>query len=568
VPVRVRFRPRSGLPGVGKPAFTNARGRAKTSGMLILGLETLFLARHRAAKTSFHFSFYVSTSTPNRLVIMRKSVLFLGLLGFAGSAQAQRWTVVNTTTVATFGNYVLSDINTVSANVAWGLSEERQPAGTRQRSLTYVRTNNPAGTEFDFSAVTGSTANFEAANIDGITDQIAVAAMFDNAGKGEIVRTINGGTTWSKVSGNAFALPDGFNNWVHMFDANQGVSLGDPNGGGFEVLRTANGGTSWTRVLVGTLPASLPLEYGLVRSYHALPPGPGFGTIYAGTNNQSVAPASNAVRILKSTDFGATWIAQNTPLTESISRIAFKNANEGIAYNRLDSNPTGSVGTINVMRTLNGGTTWSLITPVSNAAGKFYAYDIDVVPATANTPAFYVSAGFSSPPGTPQANITNDMFGSSVSLDGITWKDIENASTVPGRTFTCLDVLSPTAGYAGGFNIATGPNAGAEGIYKVASNFSLYTPLPARTATERVALGAYPNPSTGLFKVQIESGVQVPTQLTVTDALGRQVYRRQLLPNAAGAEGVTVDLTKEKAGVYVMELRSATGVSQKKIVVE
>jgi hypothetical protein len=511
---------------------------------------------------------------------MKKSLLFLGLLGLASSAYAQRWTVVNTTNVNTFDDtHQLDFIHTVSQNVAWGLTYTTTlaPGTTRTQNKYFVRTNNAAGTEFDWnslSSVGGGT--YEGANIEGINSQTAVAAMFNSAaaGGGQILRTTDGGTTWSAVQGTGnLAAPLGFNNWVHMFDATTGVAFGDPNTDAststpyFEILRTTDGGATWTRVPSANIPAPIAgaNEGGLVRSYFALQ---GTNTIWASTSRQSpVGPC----RILKSTDRGLTWTAYSTPLTSQINRIAFKDPLNGIAFNTA-SNPVTATpplpGTINVIRTSDGGQTWTPITPINNTTGQFYSYDIDAVPATATTPGFYVSAGSSRVPNGGTA-VTTD-FGSSTSSDGINWRDIDNGRTYVNSSnsqtyrhlYLCMDVLSSTAGYAGSY-LEVGSGAG--GIYKL----NAATPLATRSAaTDKVALNAYPNPSTGVFKVQIEGGLKATTALTVTDALGRQVYSRQLTPSSVSSEAITVDLSKEKTGVYVMELRSELGVSQKKLVVQ
>lgn len=520
---------------------------------------------------------------------MKKSLLFLGLLGFAGHSYAQsgigRWTVVNTTNINTFiDTHQLDYINTVSQNVAWGLTfDSNVPAGTRTQNKFFVRTNNAAGTEFDWNSLSApGGAAFEAANIVGLDlagnqqGKVALASMFNSsaAGGGQILRTTDGGQSWSAVQGNGFAGPAGFNNWVHMFDANVGISFGDPNTDAsgaaayFEVLRTTDGGLTWTRVPSANLPAPIANanEGGLVRSYFALQ---GSNTIWATTSRQQPV---GACRILKSTDRGLTWTAYNTPLLSQINRIAFKDPLNGIAFNTAAAAVTTtppSPGTINVIQTSDGGVTWTPITPTNNAVGSFYSYDIDAMPATATTPGFYISTGNSRVPNAP-APTPNSALGSSTSSDGINWKDIDNGITYVNagdgktyrRVYTCMDVLNSTAGYLGGL-LETGTGAG--GIYKL----NAATPLPVRASlTDKVLLNAYPNPSTGMFQLQLANGLKSVTALTVTDALGRQVYSRQLTPSSVSSEAVSLDLTKEKPGVYVVELRNEAGVSQQKLVVQ
>ena len=517
---------------------------------------------------------------------MKKSLLFLGLLGFAGHSYAQsgigRWTVVNTTNINTFDDsHQLDYINTVSQNVAWGLTYSTNvPTGTRTQNKFFVRTNNAAGTEFDWNSLSApGGAAFEGANIVGLDlpgaqqGQVALASMFNGtAGGGQILRTTNGGQSWTAVQGAGFAAPAGFNNWVHMFDANVGISFGDPNTDAsgaapyFEVLRTTDGGLTWTRVPAANLPAPIPNanEGGLVRSYFALQ---GTNTIWASTSRQSPV---GACRILKSTDRGLTWTAYNTTLMSQINRIAFKDPLNGIAFNTASAAVTTtppSPGTINVIRTSDGGVTWTPITPINNIVGSFYSYDIDAMPATATTPGFYISAGTSRVPNAA-GTAANTDFGSSTSSDGVNWKDIDNGITYANgasnyrRVYLCMDVLNPTAGYLGSY-LEVGTGAG--GIYKL----NAATPLPVRASlTDKVVLNAYPNPSTGMFQLQLANGVKAATALTVTDALGRQVYSRQLTPSSVSSEVVSLDLTKEKPGVYVVELRNEGGVSQQKLVVQ
>lgn len=516
------------------------------------------------------------------LFVMKKSLLFLGLLGLVGSVQAQtggnRWTVVNMSNAMTSFNYGIDDIHTLSADVVWGLSYDAtippgSPADYRFKNLTFVRAKGAGGTEFDFDGLNdGMNFGFEGANIVGLSSQVALAAMFRESGTGagqggggQILRTTNGGANWTAVQGRNFASPNGFNNWVHMFDANEGIAFGDPNADAtgdiyFELLRTLDGGLTWTRQPKSSVPTHGPNEASLVRSYFALP---GTNTIWTSTAiHTPTGGTPSPVRILKSTDRGRTWTSAATPLTAEIRRIAFKDALNGIAFN------TTATGDINLMRTSDGGQTWALITPLNSSAGKFYARDIDAVPASGGAPGFYVSVGYSTVPmtGVP---LPNEALGSSTSLDGITWQDVDNAVRVnptTRRVYNCLDVVSSTVGYIGGFTDASN---GEGGIYKLNAATPLNAlPLLTRTAATESALRAYPNPSAGLFQVRLEEGLKSVTQLTVTDGLGRQVYRRQLTPSTVSSAAISVDLTKEPAGVYIIQLRDAGGVSQKRIVIQ
>ena len=475
---------------------------------------------------------------------MNKRILSLFLLGLSAPASAQ-WVVVNQTNLQAPPSYRFDHVSVPSPNVAWALATENVAGAFTN---TFVKTNNPAGTEFEFNAITG-TNGYRAATIQGLNDQVALVAQYGGNGGGEILRTTDGGNSWTSVTRNTqFAVPAGFNNWVHMFDATTGVAFGDPNGGNFEILRTTNGGASWTRVPNANIPQpNSPDEAGLVRSYFALPGTPGVNNglpiIWAGTGTFGATPGP--VRIMKSVDMGLTWTVANTPLTGAIQRIAFKDAMNGIAKN-LDISG-GMVTAINLIRTTDGGLTWTRVTPV----GNFYRNDIDAAGGR------FFSVG----PRLASGNTLND-FGSSYSIDGITWLDINNAAI-----YVALDVINGSTpgsvvGYAGG---VTNNTTGAGGLFKG----TFITSGTRRDAALQAELAAYPNPShNGVFQVRLGETLKAGAQLTVRDALGRQVHSQVLNVTAVGAKSISLDLSREQAGMYIMQVRSEAGVAQHKLVIE
>ena len=507
---------------------------------------------------------------------MKKSLLFLGLLGFAASAQAQGpWTQVNSPAPNIFSAYNTERIHTLSPTLMWGTMSDRAAAGmATPPTAYYIVTNNSAGAgdQFDFGTVP-VTANANVGNISGISASTAVAcayptAAFTGSGTygGEISKTTNGGNTWvKKTTATQFTGAGSFCNWVHMFNATTGVALGDPRSATptvFEILRTTDGGETWTAVTAG-LPAALPNEYGNAESFFALD---GTGTLWAGlASATSTAP----VRVLKTTDFGLTWTVSTlvTNMTGAINRLAFKDANNGICYG-LTANAAGTALTsLNVARTSDGGATWSPITPINNATGNFYRNDIDAVEGR------YYSVGprfVTAPP----MQVADD-FGTSTSTDGINWTNMTNAAAsavpaTPGYFFT-LDLIPgalvganrTTVGYGGLFTSA----AGEGGLFK----FSRTAPrlLANRDAALQSALSVYPNPSaTGVFNVALGTSLKANAQLIVTDALGRQVKAQALTASAVGSQKLSLDLTGNKAGVYTLQIRTEAGIATQKIVIE
>lgn len=483
---------------------------------------------------------------------MKKTLLFLGLLGWAGQARAQTpglgpWARVNTTQVASFApGFFVVDVKTVSPTVAWTVAEENSRAGIANR---YFRTNNAAGTEFDFGAISAANgaANFQAGNISSVGNLVAVAATYpatSGVAGGEILRTANGGLSWTKVStaSQFVAGQNGFCNFVHLFDANVGVSLGDPTNGYYEILRTTDAGLTWTRIPQSSIPAPLPDEFGLARSFFALG-----NTIWAGLGS---SVATNPARVLKSVDRGVTWtVSANTPLLGGINRLAFKDNLNGIAYNYTVAN--GAIAGVNVMRTADGGATWSAITPVNTPTGSFFNFDIDAVNGR------YYSAGARFPRSMPA--VAAD-FGSSTSTDGVNWTNLNN-----GQGFFAFDVIPGSSatnvvGYAG----AATDSLGVGGIFK--GSIAL---TATRDAALQRTLSAYPNPShDGVFRVELGEYLKAGARLTVVDALGRQVQARSLSATAIGSKNVSLDLSAEKAGVYTLQVRTEAGIATQKLVID
>ncbi|UOQ99788.1 T9SS type A sorting domain-containing protein [Hymenobacter sp. 5317J-9] len=479
---------------------------------------------------------------------MKKFLLSLGLLGAAVGAHAQTvnlgpWVQVNTVNSGAFApGYRVVHVSTVSPTVAWTTAEENSSSGVAN---FFFRTNNAAGDQFDFDAITavGANASYESANISGVSATTAVVGKYGASGGGDILRTTNGGLSWTRTTTNA-QFPQangGFLDFVHMFDANVGVAVGDPVGGYFEIYRTTDGGATWNRIPQTAVLNPFTGEAALVRSYFALGNTIWFGGASLGTNDQEY--------VYKSTDRGITWTkSAPTPLTETISKIAFKDANNGIAYN---VKVTGTdVTAVNVIRTSDGGATWQTITPVNNATGSFFRYDIDAVNGR------YYSVGQRFPASSPA--VAAD-FGSSYSTDGINWTNMNNS-----QGFFAMDLIPGTGtavaqGYAGAATDA----AGSGGIYKATILNSA-----TRDAALQNALTVYPNPSnTGVFNVDLGSTLKGDAQMTVVDAMGRQVKSQAINATTVGSKAFNVDLSNEKAGVYTLQFRTEAGIATQKVVI-
>jgi uncharacterized protein YfiM (DUF2279 family) len=136
-------------------------------------------------------------------------------------------------------------------------------------------------------------SSYTPSNICALNGDTAWAALYNSTGGGGIFRTNNGGTTWAQQTSATFTAPDGFPNFVHFFDANNGVCMGDPNGGYFEIYTTTNGGAAWTRVSQSNIPANQNQEYGTVNKFS--------------TSGNFISFVTSKGRIFSSSDKGLSW---------------------------------------------------------------------------------------------------------------------------------------------------------------------------------------------------------------------------------------------------------------------
>lgn len=533
----------------GKKPYLGLRKPAKRICILLSVQSQLRLFSHL-----HHLIFSLLHPLFNYFVAMKKTLLFLGLLGFAGSAQAQApWVEVNLINSAAFApGYIIRDIKTVSPTVSWMVTEENSAAGN---PTAFFVTNNAAGTQFDFGAISaaGGAANYQTGNISAVNATTAVAATYPVSGAGgEILRTTNGGISWTKVTtaSQFVGTQQGFCNFVHMFDANVGVSLGDPTNSYYEILRTTDGGLTWTRVPSASIPAPLADEYGLARSYFTRG-----NTIWCGLGS---SVESNPVRVLKSIDRGVTWtVSGTTALLGSISRLAFKDDLNGIAYNRKVNAAGTGYSEVNVIRTSDGGATWTpAYTPANTPTGSFFINDVDAVDGK------YFSCGSRFGSASPFASAD---LGTSYSTDGITWTQLSS-----GKGFTTLDVVSgATTGTISGYAGFVTDASGVGGIFKITDVTPSPLPLATHDAVLQSALSVYPNPSTsGVFKVDLGSTLKAGAQLTVVDAMGRQVQSQTLTATAIGSRVINLDLSREKTGIYTLQIRTEAGIATQKLVID
>ena len=218
-----------------------------------------------------------------------KKLLLLFLFSCGVATAQDYWTEYPTSQpTASTG---MRSISIVDENVAW-LSNS---CGTANCTTIrrFSRTTN-TGTVWNTAAIDlgPASANLEIANIEGTSADVAYASVFPKAAGaiGGIWKTVNAGVTWTRQPTATYGSADSFANLVHFYDANNGVTMGDPDGGYFEIFTTTNGGVTWTRVPSSNIP--LPLD-----------PGPEYGlTNQFASRGDIIWIGTTSGRILKSVD--------------------------------------------------------------------------------------------------------------------------------------------------------------------------------------------------------------------------------------------------------------------------
>jgi photosystem II stability/assembly factor-like uncharacterized protein len=291
--------------------------------------------------------------------------------------------------------------STIDDNVCWGIN---------WNNSQFIKTTD-GGTNWTVSTVT-SASGLRCSGITAIDANTAWVTTKDPSGvtSGGIFKTTDGGSTWVKQT-TAFQGIGGNPNKIHFFDADNGVSVGDPRDGYWEIYTTTDGGSNWVRVPSGSIPQPLSGELGLE-----------YRTATAVGNIFWFQTLSNS--LYRSTDHGYTWTVADSVCGSTGFGFAFKDSLNGLACDYFPENKISS--------TTDGGETWSSLPldPVFTNLSTFY------IAYASGTNGSYVITSHN--PGIPGSAYTTD--------DGNSWIYINNTPIGPAAFFDC------NTGWAGGVN--------------------------------------------------------------------------------------------------------------------
>ena len=234
----------------------------------------------------------------------------------------------------------LRGISAFSASVAWASGS----------NSTVLRTVD-GGTTWTKLSVTTDRLDFR--DIDAVNARTAYVLSIGNGEASRIYKTTDAGVSWTLQFKNSD--PKAFYDAMSFWDANHGIVVGDSIDGQFCILTTNNGGRAWVRIPAASLPPALPGEGAFAASGTNIAL---FGKSHAWIGTGGAAKG----RVLRTTDQGRTWSIGETPLSAGSSAgifsIAFRDARHGIVVGGDYTKESEAVD--NMAVTSDGGVTWAV----------------------------------------------------------------------------------------------------------------------------------------------------------------------------------------------------------------
>ena len=234
----------------------------------------------------------------------------------------------------------LRGISAVSDKVAWASGAKGTVLRTVNGGETWTKANVPDAEKLDFRDIQAFDAD---------------TAFVLSIGPGEqsrIYKTTDGGKTWQLQFSNKD--PKAFYDCFAFWDSKHGIALSDSVEGKFPLIATSDG-VNWNAVAVKKMPAALPNEGAFAAS----------GTCIATFGKKDVwfGTGGPAARVFHSSDRGLNWTVAETPIlhgeaSQGIFSVLFWTPRDGAIVGGDYQKPDAAEK--NAAFTHNGGKTWKL----------------------------------------------------------------------------------------------------------------------------------------------------------------------------------------------------------------
>lgn len=291
-------------------------------------------------------------------------------------------------------NSTLRGVSAASDKIAFATGSGGTVLRTKDGGTTWTKLTLPA-----------DAAAMDFRDVDAIDARTVYILSIGEGNKSRIYKSLDGGDSWNIQFSNAD--PKGFYDAMSFWDANNGIVFGDSIDGKLQILITTDGGLFWNKVADKILPAALDNEGAFA--------GSGTNIAVVGKTHAWIGTgAGPKCRIIHTSDRGKTWSVVDTPIAASASggifSVAFRDRFHGITVGGDYRKEKEAVD--NLAITSDGGKTWTL---VKEKGLSGFRSVVKHVPGTAST---FVAVG-------PQgADISED--------DGKTWTPIEMTAPVVG----------------------------------------------------------------------------------------------------------------------------------------
>jgi photosystem II stability/assembly factor-like uncharacterized protein len=322
----------------------------------------------------------------------------------------------------------------------------------------------------------------------GFGTHIGYIAGVDFSGHGIILKTLNGGATWSVIlTGVGFAS-------IYFTDANTGYGVGNSG----SIFKTLDGGMNWNSLSSGTL--------------HNLT------SVYFHDSNIGYVVGQHGI-ILKTINGGANWTILTNVRTNNLNSVVFTDDSTGYA-----------AGEGIILKTTDGGSDWT-VSLLSTGAENL----LNSICFPASNTGYAVGE-----------------FGTILSTNngGTDWNVLSSGTNY---ILNSVFFTGANTGYAVGWGGT---------ILKTSDGGTDFIKEPPRS--KEMVFTIYPNPANNRITISFKSKFTEEINVSIFNITGEQIIQGSFY----NQNHIQMDVSKYAKGIYLVKIRTKTGVESKKLVMQ